>query len=273
MKIKLSLSWMLCSLSLVGWNSPISVIAAERPNILLILCDDLGYGDVGCLNPNCKFRTPQIDRLAREGVVFTDAHSSSAVCTPTRYGLLTGRYAWRSRLQRGVLGGLSPKLIEPHVRTLAEVLRDAGYDTACFGKWHLGFDWPRNPNTPEFTDEIEAGPDGWRVDYSRPFRGGPLDVGFNRYFGIAGSLDMGPYTFLENDRVTVVPTVDKDFPMMFGREGRHTRTGPAAAACRFGTADLVTDPARRAVRGPGGRGALSRRSCEDRVVFRSARDA
>ena len=203
--------------------------AAEKPNILVILCDDLGYGDVGCLNPECKLRTPNIDRLAREGVAFTDAHSSSAVCTPTRYSLLTGRYAWRTRLQKGVLGGMSPRLIEPDVRTVADVLRDEGYDTACFGKWHLGFEWPRKPDTPPFTDEIERGSDGWRVDFTKPYHGGPLDVGFNRYFGIAGSLDMVPYTFLKDKGVTVIPTVDKEFPMMLGREGGNTRKGPAAA--------------------------------------------
>ena len=204
------------------------VAAADRPNVLVILCDDLGYGDVAVLNPNCKLRTPNFDRLAREGVVFTDAHSSSAVCTPTRYGLLTGQYCWRSRLQSGVLGGLSPRLIEPDVRTLADVLREHGYDTACFGKWHLGFDWTRKPNMAGFTDAIEKGSDGWRVDYEQPFHNGPLSVGFDRYFGISASLDMVPYTFLENDRVTIVPTVDKAFPMMLGRELSQTRLGPAA---------------------------------------------
>jgi arylsulfatase A len=207
----------------------VPVIAADRPNVLVILCDDLGYGDVAAFNPNCKLKTPHFDRLAREGVAFTDAHSGSAVCTPTRYGLMTGRYCWRSRLQRGVLGGLSPRLIEPNVRTLADVLRDQGYDTACFGKWHLGIDWPQKADAAKFTDEIEKGSDGWRVDYEQAFRGGPLSVGFDRYFGISASLDMVPYTFLENDRVTVVPTVDKEFPMMLGRENGQTRRGPAAA--------------------------------------------
>src|SRR5690349_3230097 len=86
--------------------------AADRPNVIYILCDDLGYGDVACLNPASKIATPNFDRVAREGMVFTDAHSGSAVCTPTRYGLLTGRYAWRTSLKSGVLGGLSPRLIE-----------------------------------------------------------------------------------------------------------------------------------------------------------------
>ncbi|WP_157606180.1 sulfatase family protein [Schlesneria paludicola] len=217
------------ALLIIGWTATVQVSAAERPNVLLILCDDLGYGDVAALNPQCKFRTPHLDRLAKDGVSFTDAHSSSAVCTPTRYGLLTGRYNWRTRLQSGVLGGLSPRLIEPEVRTLADMLHAEGYDTACFGKWHLGMEWSRLPNEPAFTDAIEKGSDGWRVDYRQPFRNGPLSVGFNRYFGIAASLDMVPYTFLDNDRVAVIPTVDKEFPMLLGREQGQTRRGPAAA--------------------------------------------
>src|SRR5687768_8868279 len=99
---------------------------APRPNVIFILCDDLGYGDVRCLNPNGKIATPHMDRLAAGGMIFTDAHSGSAVCTPTRYGVLTGRYAWRSRLQSGVLGGLSPRLIEPGRQTVAALLKDHG---------------------------------------------------------------------------------------------------------------------------------------------------
>ena len=223
-----------CHLRILGFgliltaSAVMRVTAAERPNILLILCDDLGYGDVEALNPQCKLRTPHLNRLAKEGVIFTDAHSSSAVCTPTRYSLMTGRYNWRTRLQSGVLGGLSPRLIEPEVHTLADVLKAEGYDTACFGKWHLGLDWTRKPNEPPFTDTIEKGSDGWRVDFQQPFHNGPLSVGFTRFFGIAASLDMVPYTFLDNDRVSVVPTVDKDFPMMLAREQGRTRRGPAA---------------------------------------------
>src|SRR6188474_2259475 len=102
---------LLAVLLAVSWAAPLR--AAAKPNIVFILCDDLGYGDVRCLNPRGKTPTPNIDRLAAQGMIFTDAHSSSAVCSPTRYGILTGRYNWRSRLQSGVLGGLSPALIEP----------------------------------------------------------------------------------------------------------------------------------------------------------------
>ncbi len=201
---------------------------ADRPNVLVILCDDLGYGDVHALNPDGKIATPNFDRLAHDGVRFTDAHSSSAVCTPTRYALLTGRYNWRSRLQNGVLGGMSPPLIEPDRQTLANLLRDQGYQTACIGKWHLGLEWQLKDKDAGFADNIEKGPDGWRVDFSKPFLRGPLSYGFDHYFGISASLDMVPYTFLEDDHVTKIPTVDKTFPMMLGREKGTTRPGPAA---------------------------------------------
>src|SRR3954469_10208308 len=130
----------------VSASAPADGLQDRRlPNIVYILADDLGYGDVKCLNPEGKIPTPNIDRLAAEGVTFTDAHSGSSVCTPTRYGLLTGRYCWRSRLQSSVLGGFSPHLIEPGRLTVAALLRRHGYTTACIGKWHLGMDWPRRP--------------------------------------------------------------------------------------------------------------------------------
>jgi len=215
-----------------------------RPNIVFILADDLGYGDVGCYNPQGKIPTPHLDRLAREGMRFTDAHSTSAVCTPTRYALLTGRYSWRSRLQSGVMGGLSPPLIPPERLTLPGLLRKAGYHTACIGKWHLGLGWPRKPNTPPFTDAIEKGQEGWNVDYTKPIAEGPLTVGFDEFYGIAGSLDMVPYTFIHNDRVQIVPTVDKAFPMMLGRSAM-TRRGPAAAA--FEAVDVLPTLTQKAV--------------------------
>ena len=113
----------------------------RKPNIVYILADDWGYGDVSCLNPDSKIPTPHTDRVASQGMVFTDAHSNSAVCTPTRYGVLTGRYCWRSRLKSGVLYGYSEPLIEDGRMTVASILRDQGYTTACVGKWHLGLGW------------------------------------------------------------------------------------------------------------------------------------
>src|SRR5438094_5541919 len=120
-------------------------LAAEQPNIVYVLCDDLGYGDLKCLNRDGKIATPNFDRLAAAGMAFTDAHSGSAVCTPTRYGILTGRYAWRTKLQSGVLGGLSPRLIEPDRLTVASLLKKHGYHTAATGKWHLGMTWVKLP--------------------------------------------------------------------------------------------------------------------------------
>ena len=226
--------------------SPASAAESSgRPNIVFILCDDLGYGDVKCNNPSGKIATPRIDRLAAAGMRFTDAHSPSSVCTPTRYSVLTGRYHWRSRLQSGVLGGFSPRLIEPGRLTVAELLRQHGYQTACIGKWHLGMDWPRKANTLAFDDRIEQGPEGWYADFSRPIAGGPTSVGFGYYFGISASLDMVPYTFIQNDRVVALPTGDNAFPLMLGNSARMTRRGPAAAA--FEAVDVLPELTKRAV--------------------------
>lgn len=158
------------------------------PNILLIMADDMGIGDLGVYNPETKTATPNLDRLASEGAMFTDVHTPSAVCTPTRYGLLTGRYAWRSRLKNGVLWGYSPHLIEPERGTLASMLKKAGYNTAGVGKWHLGLG------------------DAEKTDYSKPLVPGPSTAGFDYYFGIPASLDMDPYLYIENDHSVLFPS-------------------------------------------------------------------
>ena len=159
--------------------------AADRPNIVYILCDDLGYGDVHALNPSRgKIPTPQLDRLTTQGMVFTDAHGGSSVCTPTRYGILTGRYAWRTRLQAGVLFGDSPHLIEPGLLTVPALLRDHGYATAAIGKWHLGMEWAQKATK----DAAHKGA-LWNVDYTKPVRNGPTAVGFDSFFGVCASLD------------------------------------------------------------------------------------
>jgi len=160
----------------------------RRPNIIFIMADDMGYGDLGCYNKKSKIPTPNMDRLAKEGVRFTDAHSPSAVCTPTRYGVLTGRYCWRSRLKRGVLGGYSPCLIDTRRMTVASLLKQHGYATACIGKWHLGLGTAK------------------RTDFSKPLVPGPNALGFDYFFGISASLDMPPYCYIENDRVVKQPT-------------------------------------------------------------------
>lgn len=220
-------------------------LAAERPNIIFILCDDLGYGDVNCFNPQSRIRTPNMDRLAARGMKFTEAHSSSAVCTPTRYGLLTGRYNWRSRLQSGVQGGMSPPLIEPGRLTVAGFLKQQGYHTCAIGKWHLGMNWPLKPGAQPFNDNVEKGEDGWRVDFTRRIQNGPTSVGFNQFFGIAASLDMVPYTFIENDRVVTLPTTNRVFEMMLGRTNKLTRRGPGAE--KFEAEEVLPTLTRKAV--------------------------
>ena len=198
------------------------------PNIIYILCDDLGYGDVKCLNAKGKIATPNFDRLAAGGMIFTDAHTSSSVCTPTRYGILTGRYNWRSRLKSGVLGGLSPRLIEEGRLTVPAMLKKQGYTTGCIGKWHLGMDWVKHEGKRVSELTIETPEQVGSVNFTKPMTNGPLAVGFDSYFGIAASLDMVPYAFIENDRVTQQPTETRKIEMMTGRENGFTREGPAA---------------------------------------------
>lgn len=172
----------------------------KKPNIVFIFADDMGYGDVSALNRNSKIKTTNIDRIAHEGVIFTDAHSSSSVSTPSRYSVLTGRYNWRSNMKDGVLYGYDKALIPQSRRTIAHVLGERGYKTAAIGKWHLGWDW----------NNIEAGLDS--VDFSRPIANGPTTRGFDYFYGIAASLDMAPYVYVENDKVTALPdreTVNK----------------------------------------------------------------
>ncbi len=220
----------------------LAVGAAEppRPNIIYLLCDDLGYGDVRALNPERgKIATPNFDRLAREGLVFTDAHSGSSVCTPTRYGILTGRYAWRTRLQSGVLFGLSAPLIAPGRLTVPALLKQSGYRTACFGKWHLGLGW-----TGTTTDAGDL--KGGKVDYTKPLTDGPLTHGFDTFFGISGSLDMPPFVWIEGDRLTERPTATKKW----------LREGPAGPS--FEAVDVLPALTRRTVEAIGAYAAEAR---------------
>lgn len=193
-------------------------LAPARPNVVVILADDLGYGDVGCYAPGSSLATPHLDRLATEGMRFTDAHSGSAVCTPTRYGLMTGRYAWRTSLKSGVLGGYSRPLIRPERVTIAEMFRAAGYETAAIGKWHLGLDIVNQDGQPLERMPWSGDPG---VDFAAPFANGPTAHGFDSFFGICASLDMAPYVYLRDDRFTMVPTETqpaRPFPD-FVREG------------------------------------------------------
>jgi arylsulfatase A-like enzyme len=221
------------------WLAPLAMLNAAdlpqtggQPNIVYVLCDDLGYGDVHCLNPQRgKIATPHADRMATQGMVFTDAHSGSSVCTPTRYGILTGRYAWRTKLQSGVLDGNSRALIAPDRLTVPKLLKEHGYATACIGKWHLGMTLP---DTKHLTDVI---------------RDGPTTRGFDTYFGISASLDMPPFAFIENNHYTEAPTATKTW----------VRKGPAAPG--FEAVDVLPTLTRKAVE------TISRRSAEKKPFF------
>ncbi len=190
---------------------------AAAPNIVYVLADDIGSGDLSAYNDHAAWRTPHLDRLASQGRRFFDAHSSSAVCTPSRYSILTGRYCWRSPRKEGVGGGYTAALLEPDRLTVPELLREHGYATAMFGKWHLGLDWPRAdgsklpPGNDDLTDGEPNRPGhpadpATQVDYRRPFGGGPTAHGFDYFFGITASLDIPPYVWLENDHVASPPT-------------------------------------------------------------------
>ncbi|MFC5051438.1 arylsulfatase [Rubritalea spongiae] len=174
------------------------VYAEEKlPNIVYILADDMGYGDVQILNPEKgKIPTPAMDKLAKDGMIFTDAHTCSSVCTPTRYGLLTGRYNWRTTKQRGVLSGTSGPLIPTTRTTVAKVLKDAGYHTAMVGKWHLGLGLPKQ---------------GKSLDWKGTITKGPVDLGFDYWYGISASLDFPPYIYIHNNKFVGEATAKKAF--------------------------------------------------------------
>ena len=197
---------LICTLLILIFSSCSSQEPKEEklPNVIVILADDLGYGDIGAFNPEGKIPTPHIDQLAAEGMKFTDAHTPSAVCTPTRYGFLTGRYNWRSRLKSGVLTGKSPALIEDERTTIADVMKNAGYHTAFLGKWHLGWNWG-------IKEGEESQGEGWEpqdfdaIDFSKTVMHTPNDLGFDYAYGHSGSLDMAPYVYVENGMATAIP--------------------------------------------------------------------
>jgi len=192
---------------------------SDRPNIIYILADDLGYGDVTCINSASKIKTPNMDALAKGGMIFTDAHANSAVCSPTRYGVLTGRYAWRTRLQRGVLWGYSMPLITKNRMTVASLLKNNGYNTGVVGKWHLGLEWSRTDNTiPNDNPTYE----GNNIAITKRILSTPNDVGFDYFFGIPASLDMYPYVYINNDHVTAtkINTTTGSTGQAYWRKGR-----------------------------------------------------
>ena len=225
--------WGLIVLVVMGNNLTFAQ-SDQRPNILVIYADDLGFGDVGCYNPSRgRISTPHLDRLATEGVRFTDAHSSSAVCSPSRYTLLTGRYHWRTRLQRGIVGLWGSPLIAADRLTLAGLAKQQGYRTACIGKWHLGWDWRipqqqrgffRNQQkVVQATAEHRA---AWRGVFSQPIAGGPCTRGFDAYFG-TDVPNWPPYCFIENNRTVGIPS-EFAAPELL-RKNQASLQGPALA--------------------------------------------
>lgn len=196
----------------------------QKPNIIYVLADDMGYGDVSANQADGKIKTTHLDQLAAEGVRFTDAHTSSSVCTPTRYGIITGRYNWRSTLKSGVLTGKSKALIPTSRTTVASMLQKQGYHTAFIGKWHLGWNWAMK-------DTTEFGGEGWdlkdfdNLDFSKPISHSPNDLGFDYAYGFCGSLDMAPYVYVENGMPTMVPDSVSE------NTGKYSwwRKGPTAA--------------------------------------------
>jgi arylsulfatase A len=184
------------------------VVSLSNPNIVIVLTDDLGYGDVSFLNPESKVQTPHMDALAGEGVWATDAHAPSPICSPSRYAMLTGRYAWRRKPVRvGRLDPWAPPAILEDRMTLPKILKSEGYFTACVGKWHLGFDWPWKGGEKPPAQVIGGGTSKATCDlfdWSKPIKGGPLGAGFDTYFG-DDVPNMPPYAFIENDRLTCDP--------------------------------------------------------------------
>jgi arylsulfatase A-like enzyme len=216
-------------LLICSWLMSLTLFAADRPNIIVILADDQGFGDLGANNPQSKIATPNLDALAKGGLRFTDGHTSSGVCTPTRYSLLTGRYHWRTKLQSGVLGGFSTPLIAKDRLTVAGLLKQQGYATGCFGKWHLGMSFPLKNGgvADDGGDFSKAFQDAASVDYGRDIVDGPVDHGFDTFYGISASLDMPPFVWIKDRRVTEIPSATKTW----------LRTGPAGP--KFEAVDML----------------------------------
>lgn len=206
------------------------------PNILIIYADDLGYGDVQCYNPDRgKIPTPHMDSLAAQGMMFTDGHSSSGVCSPSRYTLLTGRYHWRSSLQKGIVGRWKEGLIAADQLTIGGLAKQVGYRTACIGKWHLGWDWDIPKNDQPYFDaggyngskDVPATSehrDAWRKVFSKPIQGGPISRGFDSYFG-TDVPNWPPFCFIENDRTVGIPS--EHLPARLFENNQASVQGPA----------------------------------------------
>jgi arylsulfatase A len=208
-KIALVLLFLVYTLQSCNNNTQKVDSKSTSPNIVIIMADDMGYGDPGCYNPESKIPTPNMDKLCSQGVRFTDAHSADAVCTPSRYGLLTGRYCWRTTLKKTVLwSGFDEPLITPERPTLASVLRKHGYKTGIVGKWHLGLNFSKTKSNSfvegkNFYDQESARD----VDFNSPVYGGPNYLGFDYSFISAAGHNMEPYCYIENDFAVGIPTI------------------------------------------------------------------
>lgn len=210
--------------------SPKQKSETKQPNIVIIYADDMGYGDLNCQNPDSKIPTPYLNKLAAEGMRFTDAHSSSGICSPSRFALLTGQYHWRRT--HGIVSSFGPPMFKDSDLTLAQVLKENGYTTACFGKWHLGWTW----------NFINKKPSGERtywnrshkcylvddIDWTKPLKGGPLDRGFDHYFG-DGTINFPPYAWVEDEHFVEIPNDIFEFNQ-FARQAKEadwdSRPGP-----------------------------------------------
>lgn len=225
-------------------ETPGAVAPRKLPNIVVILADDMGFGDLSCQSIDAKIHTPNMDKLAAQGMRFTDAHSSSAVCTPSRYALLTGQYDWRSRLKRSVLEGYDPPLIPLERMTVSSLLKKHGYTTACLGKWHLGLGWyTKDGQVTPWKDGKSVPQANKVVDYARPLAVSPNNYGFDYSYIFPAALDMGPYCWIENGRVVKAPTE-------YTPGGDIPRTGfwrPGPIAPGFKHVEVLPEITRRAV--------------------------
>jgi len=198
--------------------------APQKPNIIILYADDMGFGDLNIQNPNSKIPTPNLDMLALEGMRFTDAHSSSGICTPSRYALLTGRYHWRDF--HNIVGPMGPPIFRENQYTIGQMLAEHGYTTACIGKWHLGWDWEAIKKDDWKNSDVRVPPPE-AYDWKKPIPGGPLDRGFDYYYG-DGTINFPPYAWIENDTVIEVPTETMTTPKGMALEGNwEARPGPA----------------------------------------------
>ena len=186
------------ALAILALFSNFGFAAESRPNVVILYADDMGVADVSYGNPKAKIQTPNIDRLVSRGMSFSDGHSSSGICTPSRFALLTGQHHWRRF--HGIVGAFGKTVFEPDDFTIAKMFKKQGYRTGCFGKWHLGWDFDaiRKPSKTKQTSAAS-------YDWTKRFPDGPLDQGFDRYFG-DGTINFPPYCWIDNDRFATIPT-------------------------------------------------------------------